>query len=209
MVELIDTLRQFFFDYTFFQYLVIFFGAAFGGEFAIISLAFLSAQGIFPLPLFLIIGFLGTLSSDILWFLLGKTKTAGKIIDHRYATNTVAVIMEAIHFVSRGHHLLAFIFAKFLIGTRIVVILYVSKTNLAFKKFIQNDVIAIAVWLSILTSIGFLSGLGFIYISRILKNIYAGIGFIILIILVVVVVQVWLKRLFTKEGEDIIKKSDL
>lgn len=209
MIELIDLLRQFFFDYTLFQYLVIFLGAAFGGEFAIISLAFLSAQEVFPLYLFLIIGFFGTLSSDILWFFLGKTKTAGKIIDHRYASNTIAVIMEAIHFVSRGRHLLAFIFAKFLIGTRIVVILYVSKTNMAFKKFIQNDIIAIAIWLTILTSIGFLSGLGFVYISRILKNIYAGIGFVILIILLIVALQIWLKRFFTKEGEDIIKKSDL
>lgn len=209
MVELFDTLRQFFFDYTFFQYLVIFLGSAFGGEFAIISLAFLSAQDIFPLPLFLIISFFGTLSSDILWFFLGKTKIAGKIIDHRYALNTIAVVMEAIHFVSRGHHLLAFIFAKFLIGTRIVVILYVSKTNLAFKKFIQNDVIAVTIWLIILTSIGFLSGLGFTYISHILKNIYAGIGFVILIILVIIVVQIWLKKLFTKEGDDIIKKNDL
>jgi membrane protein DedA with SNARE-associated domain len=209
MIELFDTLRQFFFEYTFFQYLVIFLGAAFGGEFSIISLAFLSAQNVFPIYLFLVIAFLGTLSSDILWFLLGKTKTAGKIIEHRYASPTISVIVEAINFVSRGYHLLAFIFAKFLIGTRIVVIFYVSKTNLSFKKFIQNDAIAIAIWLIVLNTIGFLSGLGFTYLARVLKNIYAGISFVILIILLFVVTQIWLKRFFTKEGEGIIKKNDL
>lgn len=209
MIEFTTWLYITILNYTFLQYLIIFLGAAFGGEFAIISLSFLAVQNIFPMPLFFVISFLGTLSSDILWFLLGKSKIAGEIINHRYATKTVSVIIEAIDRVSRGNHLLAFIFAKFLIGTRIVVILYVGKNGLTLKKFILSDLLAIFIWLSILTAIGFFSGFGFLFISHLLKNIYAGIGFLALFILVIVLIQIWLKRFVVKEGEEIIKKSDL
>jgi membrane protein DedA with SNARE-associated domain len=209
MTPTIAWLSAFILSYPLLQYIIIFLGAGFGGEVAVISLSFLAAQNIFPIVPFFIVGFLGTMTADILWFLLGKTKTAGKIVDHRYATYTISVIMEAIRKVSRGNHLLAFIFAKFLIGTRVVVILYVSKTNISLKHFILNDLVAIFIWLTTLTSIGFLSGLGFAYISHILKNIYAGIGFVILILLIIVMVQIWLKKFFTKEGEEIIKGENL
>jgi|GEM_PF-731926 len=194
-------------SYPLLKYAFIFFGAAFGGEVAILSLAFLAAHKLFSLPTFFVIGFLGTLFSDTLWFVLGKTKTAGKIVGHRYTAPTISAIIEAIHKISRGSHLLAFIFAKFLIGTRVVVILYVSKTNIAFKKFIFPDIIAILIWLGLLGSIGFLAGLGFSYFSSILKNIYAGIGFVILILIVVTLIQVWLKKFFTKQGEKIIEEE--
>jgi membrane protein DedA with SNARE-associated domain len=209
MTPTIAWLSAFILSYPLLQYIIIFLGAGFGGEVAVISLSFLAAQNIFPIVPFFIVGFLGTMTADILWFLLGKTKTAGKIVDHRYATYTISVIMEAIRKVSRGNHLLAFIFAKFLVGTRVVVILYVSKTNISLKHFILNDLVAIFIWLTTLTSIGFLSGLGFAYISHILKNIYAGIGFVILILLIIVMVQIWLKKFFTKEGEEIIKGENL
>lgn len=209
MTLTVEWFSAFISSYPLLKYLVIFFGVGFGGEVAVISLSFLSAQNVFSLFPFLVIGVLGTLTADSIWFWLGKTRTAGKIVDHRYATYTISVIMEAIRKISRGNHLLAFIFAKFLVGTRIVVILYVSKTNIAFKNFILNDMVAILIWLTTLTSIGFLSGLGFSYISKILKNVYAGIGFVVLILLVIVMAQIWLKKFFTKEGEEIIKEENL
>ncbi len=205
----IEWLSTFILNYPLLKYLIVFLGAGFGGEFGLISLAFLAAHKVFPLIPFLIVSFLGTMSSDTLWFLWGKTKLAGKIISHRYTAGTVSVIMEAIRKISRGNHLLALILAKFLVGTRILVIMYVSKTNIAFKKFILPDLVAILIWLITLTSIGYLSGLGFAYISKMLKNIYAGIGFIILIVFIIIIIQIWLKRFFLKKEEEIIKQHDL
>lgn len=202
-MTLIEWVSTFIVSYPLLKYAIVFLGAAFGGEFVIISLAFLVAQDVFPFTPFFIVSFLGTLSSDVLWFLLGKTKTVGKILAYRYAASTISVIFEAIHKVSRGNHLIAFIFAKFLIGTRIVVIFYVSKTSLALKNFISRDLAAIFIWLAVLTSIGYLSGLGFTYISRVLKNIYAGIGFIVFILLIIVIVQAKLKRMFINKQNNI------
>ena len=122
-------------NYPFFKYLIVFLGAAFGGEVAVISLSFLAAHGVFSLLPFLSISFLGTTFGDIVWFSLGKSRLASKVIGHRYAVGTLSVIIEAIRRVSRGNRLLAFIFAKFLVGTRAIVIIYVSKTNISSKNF--------------------------------------------------------------------------
>jgi membrane protein DedA with SNARE-associated domain len=122
MVPSLEWFSAFLISYPLLQYFIIFFGAAFGGELALISLSFLAAHNFFPLIPFCIVSFFGVVSSDILWFLMGKTKIAAKIIGHRYAVGTISIIMEAIRRVSRGNHLFAFIFAKFLVGTRAVII---------------------------------------------------------------------------------------
>src|SRR3989344_2459376 len=64
MTDFILWLQVFLFNYPVLQYLMIFLGAAFGGEVAMITLSFLAAQGFFPLPSFFLVSFLGTLSSD-------------------------------------------------------------------------------------------------------------------------------------------------
>ena len=197
MTPSIEWISAFIASYPLLQYLIVFLGAAFGGEVALISLSFLW------------VSFLGTTSGDILWFFLGKSRLAGRVIGHRYAAPTLSVIMEAIRRVSRGNRLLAFIFAKFLVGTRAIVIIYVSKTNISFKNFFPPDLVAILIWLTTLISIGYLSGLGFTYVSGILKSIYAGIGFVILILIVVVMAQIWLKKFFEKEEEEVIEEEKL
>ena len=182
-----------------FQYLIILLGAAFGGELALFAIAFLAAQKILSLYSLIILTFLGTFSSDILWFLLGRTETAKKIISHRYASNTIAVVTEAIRRVSRGSKLLALIFAKFLVGTRIIMIMDVSKTDLVWKEFLRYDAIAVVVWLLVVIPIGFISGLGFTYLAQVFDNIYIGIGFILLIVFIVIIIQVWLEKIFVKK----------
>lgn len=207
MTSAVEWISVLIINYPLLQYVIVFLGAAFGGEVALFALGFLAAQGIlhvFPLFLF---SFLGTLSSDTLWFLLGKTTFMKRMISHRYAHTTISIIAKAIDHVSRGSRFIALILAKFLAGTRILMIMYVSKNNLELKKFIQYDAIAIILWLVVVIPIGFIAGLGFTYLSDVLKSIYAGVGFLLLFILLIFVIQVWLKKFFLKEEEDIFKKD--
>jgi membrane protein DedA with SNARE-associated domain len=201
MVEYVEWLRQFIVNYPALQYIVVFLGAAFGGELAVISLAFLAAQGIFPLMPFFLVSFLGTLSSDVLWFLLGNTKFVGKLITHKYAHGTVSLLTETIRRVSRGSHLLALIMAKMMVGTRVILIMYIGKTDIHFKKFIVYDAVSVVLWLLVVMPIGFVSGLGFTYLSNIFENIYAGIGFVLLFAALIVLLQLWLKKRLTEEAE--------
>lgn len=207
MLESLEWLKNIVLFYPGIQYAVIFFGTAFGGEIGPLILAFLTAQNIIPLAPFLLLAFLGALFADIIWFYLGKTRTFGKIMDHRYAVHTVFVITEAVRKLSRGSHLLALIFTKFLIGTRVVLIMYVGRTDIKLNTFIKYDIVATVIWLSVVFSIGYLSSLGFNYLANILENIYAGIGFVLLVILLILMAQVWLKKIFTKEGEEIVHKN--
>lgn len=180
------------------QYLIVFLGAALGGELAAITLSFLTAQKFFSLFTYITASFLGVFCADSLYFYLGKLEMTRKLTEHRYTSRTVSVVVEAIRRLSRGSHIVALVFAKFLIGTRAVLIVYVSKTGLSFKHFARDNVLAIVLWLSAVSAVGFLSGLGFTYFSTILKNIYAGIGFLLLILLLFLVGQIWLKRFFEK-----------
>ena len=209
MVESVEWLRALVLHYPAFQYAIIFLGTAFGGEAGVIALSFLAAQHVFSFLPFLILSVLGTLFGDTLWFYMGRTRMAGKIIGHRYAANTVSVIVEAINRLSRGNHLLAFVLAKFLIGTRAVLILYVSKTGISLKDFMQHNLPAIFIWFSVVGAIGYLAGLGFTFIAGVLENIYAGAGFALLIFIMVIIAQVWLKRTFVKEEKKIMEEENM
>jgi len=205
MTEYVEWLRTVIDNYPAFQYLIIFLGAGFGGEVAVITLGFLSAQGVFPLVTFFLVSFIGTLSTDMIWFFLGRTKMIGKMLTHRYANKTVLIITEAISKVSGGSHLLAMIFAKFLIGTRVVLIMYVAKTGISVKKFIYYDVISVIAWLLVVIPIGYVGGLGFSYLAKVFENIYAGIGFFLIFVFGIVLLQVWFKHFFVREGEEILE----
>jgi len=200
MTPSIVWLYTFIFNYPAFQYIIIFLGAAFGGELALFALAFLTAQGVLPMFPLITLSFLGTFSSDILWFLLGKTATAKKIISHRYASSTISIIAQAVDRVSRGNRFAALIFAKFLVGTRVVLIMYVSKTDLGLKRFIRYDAVAVFLWLIVVIPIGFISGLGFTYLAEVFHNLYVAVGFILLVLFIIVIVQIWFERKFTKKG---------
>jgi membrane protein DedA with SNARE-associated domain len=208
MLESIEWLRVFLIDYQTFKYLILFIGAAFGGEVGIITLSFLLAQGLFLWLPFLIVCFLGTLSSDILYFLIGRSYLANRFFSHRYTNDTVNMITEAVHRISKGSHFMALLLANFMIASRIILIMYVSKSNLRLSKFIFYESMALILWLMVLVPIGFFSGIGFTYISGILESIYAGIGFLLLILLLVIVLQLWLKKVFARRGKEIIRSRD-
>src|SRR3989338_2168855 len=209
MVEAIEWLRLLITNHGSLEYVIIFLGAAFGGEVAMVALGFLAAQGVLSLYTLFIVSFFGTLSSDILYFLIGRTKAAGRFFSHRYTNGTINMITEAVHKMSKGSHFIALLLANFMIASRIILIIYVSKTNIKFGRFIFYESISLILWLLVLISIGFFSGLGFTYISGILENIYVGIGYILLIFILVVIVQLWFKKIFTEEGEQIIEGKNL
>lgn len=201
MVAEIEWLRVFIFHYPYLEYLVIFLGAAFGGELVLLALAFLAAQDVFSLHILVILSFLGTIFSDTMWFLFGRTVFIKKMTTYRYAENTISVINKVVSRLSKGNHLIALIIAKFLIGTRVLMMMYIGTQSIKFKHFIKYDLIATFVWLLVVISIGFLSGLGFIYFADILENLYAAIGFVLFIIVLAILLEIWFKNRFIKSNE--------
>jgi len=194
MVESIEWLRAFIFHYPSLEYIVILLGAGFGGELALFILGFLAAQNVISVSSLIIFSFLGTFFSDTIWFLLGRTAIVKNVIAHRYAHTTISIINETMQRVSKSNHLIALIIAKFLIGTRVLLIMYIGAKNIQFQKFIRYNALAIFLWLVVIIPIGFLSGFGFAYLAEIWENLYVAIGFILLIVVLLIVFEIWLKN---------------
>ncbi len=197
-IESIEWLRVFILDYPLLKYLVLFFGPLLGGEFAIIAFAFLSAQGVVSLLLLVVLSFLAIFFSDAVWFFLGRTAVAQRIISHRHISPTAMIIFEAMRRTSGGNHLIALVLAKFMPGTRILMILYASKADLAFSKFALYNAVAIFLLLLVLIPIGFISGAGFTYLAEIFKNLYVSVGFVFLVIIIIISIHLWIKKQFIR-----------
>jgi len=199
MVESTLWIKEIILNYPALQYLLIFFGTAVGGDFMLIGLAFLCAQGFLGMPALLFFSFTGTFFSDILLFLLARTTLLHNIISHRYAHKTTSLVVASLLRVGRGNHLMALTIAKFLVGTRLVIMMYADKTDIHFKKFLQYNACANLIWILAVVPIGLLLGLGYTYFSDIFKNIYAGIGIVFLLLVLLVMGEMWLEKKFTSE----------
>ncbi len=199
MTHSIEWLRLFILHYPSLEYIIIFFVTMVGGELTLFTLGFLLAQGILSFLPLAVFGFLGAFSPNILWFLLAKTAVANKIISHRYANTTLSVIAEAVQRVSHGNHLTALIIAKFLFGTPIILVMYVNKTLLGFKQFIYYESVAIFLSLLVIMPIGFIAGLGFNYLAGVFQNLYIALGFVLLILVLIIMVQLWFEKIFIRK----------
>lgn len=203
MMNSIELLRLLIVEHQSLQYLIVFIGTVFGGEFALFALGFFIAQGILPVLPSLILGFLGAFTPNILWFLLSKTDITSKIMTHRRADSTVSIITEAVTKISGGNHFIALALIKFLIGTPILLTMYINKTSIRFINFLYYETPAILLSLLVIIPIGFFSGLGFFYLADVFNNFYVAIGFILIIIVVITILQIRLKVKFVNLRENL------
>ena len=76
--------------------------------------------------------------------------------------------------------------------------LLISQIYPSYRKFAQHNIVAILVWLLVMIPAGYFAGLGFSYVSKALNNVYAGIGFVLLTLIGIFVLQIWIKKRFLK-----------
>ena len=138
---------------TTYQLPAIFLGAFFFGETVIVTAAFLAGQGIWSLWTVFVLSLSGTLLSDSLWFIFGqsilqflqKWKKGRRKID--------ALKKEEVP-LKKYTPFFVLLFIKFLYGTRIITILYLSSRKLNFWLFLLFDTIGTVVWLIVMMAIG-------------------------------------------------------
>lgn len=202
MVESIEWLRLLVINHQSLEYLIIFLGAVFGGELALFLVGFLIAQNVFSIFLAIPISFFGAFLPNILWFFLGNTSLMEKTASSRNGSATFSIITETVDRFSRGNHFLAFIVIKFLVGTPVLLVSYIHKTRLSFKKFMYYQSVAMLISVFIIVSIGFTAGEGYSYVSEVSENIYTSLGFILFFLFILVAFQIWFEKFFTKKEED-------
>lgn len=183
---------------TTYQLPAIFFGAFFFGEAVIINAAFLAGQGIWSLWYVFILSYLGTLVADTLWFLLGKTlfKLSSKIqiSEHRY--KPFLNYLES--FIGHRTFLLLLII-KFLYGTRVLTIIYLSVRRVSFWPFMLYNSISTFLWLVIMVGIGWLAGKSIGNYISLVDNLGYLMVVILMVFLLIKVLNLWIrKKIFKK-----------
>lgn len=159
----------------------IFVGAFFFGETVILAAAFLAGQGTLNISYVFILAFLATVISDTVWFLLAKKILAWLNRLEKYKAHSERIVGKMTKYTG-NKPFLALLFVKFLYGTRVITIIYLSLKTIPLKKFIIYDAIGTLIWLSVLLPIGWLAGKSVLSLGPTLHK--AEFGILIFVILV-------------------------
>lgn len=172
--------------------------AATTGEAGIIALMLLATQGAIA-PLGVIAGSaLGTLIADTGWFLLGHTYLGRALERREHLARHARRVNAFISGITRDVHLRTLIIAKFLLGTRILTILHMSRTGLALNAFLRYNVAATAIWLAAIVSVGWLAGRGIVNIAPFLDAAQAFATALIATLIIFSLAKVWITKRLTR-----------
>lgn len=168
------------------------------GENGVIALAFLSAKKSFPLFKVIFFSFLGMLIIDSFWFYLIKLPLFEKIKTSSIISKKYKKLEKRIETVSGKNDIFILLISKILIGTRILVIIYISLRNFNYRKFISYDIIPTFLWATILGLLGWFAGVGYYSLSKITDNLFilsiSLIVFIAVIYLIIIGARKWILK---------------
>ena len=173
--------------------LVCLVGAYFGGDALIIFISSLSGQGLVGYWTIVLFCSLGTTSADVMWYFLGRTRLASKIISSRQLAAGYAKIERIFSKYGRNDFLLLLI-VKFVYGIRVITIVYFSRERRRLGRFLAFDSFAVVVITIFVTTLGWLAGKG---ISTYV-NIYEDFRDVVKIIVIVLVAFFILRALVNK-----------
>lgn len=183
------------------QVIVVFVGMMFFGDTFLLAVSYLSGQGVLSPITILWAGFLGTLVADVGWFYIGRlaNTTFSKFFDkYRHRMEHVLGLMERL---VGQRPFVYLILAKFLYGTRILIIVYVALQKMKLRTFLLFDAVGTALLHSVLILIGWLAGRGIAEIAIFSKLQYS-LGFLILLIIVIKFAAKMTSRKLTGVEED-------
>lgn len=146
-----------------FSFIIALFAPLIGGEIAILGLAFLAGQGMFSLWGVILGSFLGMLILDVGWFMMLRFPPFEKLRKSWGSTSVRYQKMEArIETLAHRNDVLVLFISKLLIGTRVLILVYLSLRKISLVRFLTYDSIATFAWALALGYLGFASGRGYI-----------------------------------------------
>jgi len=182
---------------TTYQLPAVLIGSFFLGETVIITAAFLSAHGVWsPLAVFWL-ALLGTILSDTVWFLLGQQILIQLNRWEFYKKQSVPLV-RALTKLTGEKPFLVLLFIKFLYGTRILTIIYLSTRKMKLSTFTLFNGIGTTIWLIVIITIGWLAGKSIIDVLPFLNSTQYIILVLVIILLLVRLVTSWLSKTITK-----------
>lgn len=150
--------------------LLIFAGAVFFAESVILSLSFMSGQGLWSIESVFIWSLLGTIVSDTFWYVCGIRFLK---LTHQWklCKGTFEKISDILDRITKNKPPLALLFIKFLYGTRFLATIYAAEKRISYARFLMYDIFGTTIWLFVIVPIGWLAGKGIYNFIPIYKNI--------------------------------------
>jgi len=157
---------------TFSEHIIIasFIGASLGGTSITLFLAILAGQGQVPLLELAVGAACGNLSSDIVWFVIGKSDRMMKWTSKGRLRRSYKRV-ERLAEVYNRRDLAIFIFVKFLYGLRVIAIIFFGRIGYSTKRFLVFDATAVIIITATIVSVGWAAGKG----ASIFLNVFGGI----------------------------------
>lgn len=175
----------------------IFVGAFLFGETVILTASFLAAQNWWTVFSVFWISLIGTVISDCLWFLLGQYITKTKRWE-KYQEKYQKMVMILDKKIGNRPYL-SLLIIKFLYGTRILTIIYLSFRKISLWKFFLFDSVGTAFWLCVIIPLGYFAGKGYHNIIAIFHNIGYALSALILFFILYRIVSVWISKKITEK----------
>lgn len=163
------------------------------GEVVIVTALILSQQGTFALSNVIIAATIGSLLADLFWFTVGRhfpTKLMPSFLQDYF----LAPANQALDSIIRNHYFIALLFFSFFIGTRLIVLLYLSRKPLSWPRFILYDAIGTFFYLIVFSLIGIALGQA---IHELLPA-YKLVSSILVGLLLIIIISVISRRLFAQ-----------
>jgi len=146
---------------------LFFVAAVVGGQEMILPLAFLVGEGMWNLPHLFAVTFVATLTVDLFWFGFARLGRRWKRLEH--FTREDSRVKKFVQRLSKNEATLLLV-TKFMLGTRVVSVLYLSLDGLKVFRFMLLNILVTIPWLAIIITIGWLAGRGSSFFGNIMKH---------------------------------------
>lgn len=172
-----------------------------GGELGVIAVSFLFARNTSAFWTIVLFSFLGMTAMDSLWFYISRSKLFGKFKEWRKISVQYKSIEQNIERLSRGKDILIISLAKVMVGTRILLVLYIGGRKISFWRFFSYNILPTGIWAIMLALIGLGAAKGFNSIISIFKSVQLAITLLIIFLVGIYIMQKWMSQKLMKRPE--------
>ena len=176
-----------------YKFPALFFGGFFLGETVIIPAAFLAGQNILSLSEVFWLTFLGTVSADVLWFLVGPFLWK---VAHRFETISTKseAVLKRLDELYANQPLRALLVSKFVFGTRFLTVIYLSFERVSALRFLVMNFLSTLLWLTTIAALGWLAGESIINLLPIISDVKYAFLFIVLLVIALKLAPIWFQK---------------
>ena len=128
----------------------VFVGAAIEGDMVVILSGVAAHLQLLPFPAALVVGWLGAVVADCVWYALGRSRAA-----QARQTKAYRLVGPRIEALVGRLGASEIVIARWIFGTRVASMLFWGIHGLPFARFVVLDAIGCAIWATALTSLGY------------------------------------------------------